>query len=319
MKLFANLTLTAALAVATSAVGQAQLLTPYYSQDGVSPTTAMANDSLADDALLVGIATSGPVDLSEMTGLPITAAGFNLDNGTSDIWAYQYLNSAGSDGIGIVLVKVPFVGNQLFAERGNGFGLDAVALDLSGEYAASNRMVEQLQTNTIFQGYREEFPDSTASFVVLSWRPDGSEFLPTTFPADSPIWSLTFLGGEFDLPEMACFVSSGTGETYCLRFSSGVDDINGAGDAIRVTPNFVTGGDLVSVTLTVSDATMPEHLGLFDRSGREVLDLSSHIASMHAGTPYEFYLPSDLFASGTYYIGAARDGAMTTSTLVIAR
>ena len=134
--LFASLMIVTTFCV-TNLNLSAQFLSPYLSQSEVERATQTAKDSIGSDALLIGIATQGEIDLSELfPGL--VEKGFNKENGESGLWGYLFMTPSRSDSIGVAVVKLALGGTQVFTDREGEYDQEPVALDLSGAYSGSD-------------------------------------------------------------------------------------------------------------------------------------------------------------------------------------
>lgn len=265
--------LGAAAIFSASAFAQ-QLTVPYLAKEKLSVATAAAKDSIGDDAVLVGIATAGEIDLGAFG----VFEGFNMEDGKSSAWGYQYLTPSGDDGVAVGVVQF-IIADYIEGERGNDFGLDARDLDLTGAYSNSDAFAEQLKQNNTFTQYLSDNPDAVPEGIVLTWQPDGQDFLPEEFPLDKPIWAIYFNTGDItpDATTMACYMASGTGETYCVRAeASSVEETGDASEAVRLTvaPNPAGTSAAAVVRIARSGGESVSEAALYDMTGRRVADLT---------------------------------------------
>lgn len=264
------------LLISTSANAQIDVTIPYHSNEQIEVATGAAQDSLDGDVLLVGIATAGEIDLG---GFGVYK-GFDLNDGTSNAWGYQFLTPSGEEGIALGVVQFIVGPPYIDGERGNDFDLEVKPLDLTGAYANSDAFIARLKTNTTFDEYLDDYPDAVPEGVVLTWRPEGQDFLPEEFPIDKPIWGIYF-NTNAPTPDdstMACFVASGTGETHCVRADvSAVEDDAVESGSVRLTvaPNPVGESGTATLSIGLADGKQPvSEVGLYDIIGRKVLDLT---------------------------------------------
>ena len=304
------------LSVQTSS---AQFLSPYLSQDEVVYATQAAKDSIGNDALLVGIAAPGEVDLSAI--FPgVVEDGFNPSSGTSAVWGYLFMKPSRSDSIGVAVLKLSLGGlKQVYAEREGDYDQDPVPLDLTGAYAGSDAFANQLQNNAIFTKYISDYPDEIPDAAVLSWRPEGAEFVGN-LPGDKPIWAI-YYPGDFDaIPPMACFTASGTGETVCLVIDEPTDGVKDAEESavesLTISPNPASAKDQVVIRVRPIGDQKPSEIALYDVAGREVRSLEGMAQPSGTG---EYTITVDLaeLPAGRYYCRVVAGEKISSVPLIV--
>lgn len=318
MDRFGARTLLLSLTVLTGLVilpiaAASQFTRNYFSQEEVDRATQVARDSIGLDAGLVGIATTGEIDLSDI-GFPTTIQGYREADGSSPAWGYLFSTPSGDDEIGVAVIKLAIGDPVTVTERESDFETGTRDLDLSGPYAGSDSLAVALQRNDIYRDHRTEFPQMPADAVVLAWEPNGSdEFLPVEFPKNLPIWSIFFSPDELTDSSMVCFVSTGSGETFCRRFeSTSVRGSSGTDEGLRLSGAVpAVAGEGLEVTVP-SGADLST-LRLSSLDGRTLLDASSFRLSgtSASGTPL---LRSELLdvPAGTYVLSIHSDDGPTS-------
>ena len=89
------LTLLAVAVLATASSAHAQ--SPFLSNEAQQFANASAIDSLGDDALLIGIASTGDTQ---------NGPGFDPTTGTSSMWIYFYFSPSTRKGLALVTLKI---------------------------------------------------------------------------------------------------------------------------------------------------------------------------------------------------------------------
>lgn len=270
----------------------------YPMKEGIPAATKKAQDTLAKDAILVGVGTVGSLNVS---GIDLT---FDLTNGNATAWVYLFYSPSLQKSLPIGVIKL-FV---IYQAIGIGElplpipdGLTD-ALDLDGQYSNSNQMVKRLETDTAYQRFRTELPGAKPNFLSLAELGDFSQ-LPGDFPLNQPIWSIFFTGEQDST--MSCFVGANSGNVFCRRVSlptSAVpgSSIPGSDMSLSVVPN--PANSSLSVGVRIPDGKMlpaDARMGLYNLRGEQVLDLSSTLAGNN-GLPLTF--STDALPSGNYYI-----------------
>ncbi len=207
--------------------------------------------------------------------------GFDVRTGRSWVWGYQFLSPSGSAGVTLLTFKYK-EGDNRYA--GSGIrGIEPDSLDLSGNFTNSDAFVEQLHKNRTFDEYSRKYPDVTPESIELRWQPDSIEQLPNSFPLDKPIWGI-YYNTSADLPgdsTMICFVSSGQGETHCIRFEvSSVDDPSGQNGGVRlnVAPNPVNKTGVATLQIESDEPGLaPDDVSLYNMLGEQVIDLKDRL------------------------------------------
>ena len=297
------------------------LFKSYPSQDHVDFATQEAKDSIGPDAFLVGIATLGEIDLSEI-GFNNTVPGFSRDDGTSTVWAYLFMTPSGDHNIGVAVVEFLIGGPQALAllDDIDMFVQEPDSLDLTGAHSGSNAFADQLQSNPTFIKYHDDYGDAIPDTVVLVWFPRGVNELPTAgFPDDKPIWAIYYGGEELSDSSMACFVSSGNGMDTCIRgvsISVPMNETHANNLSLSIRPNPFTTQDEVVVQIRTVNGTEPERIGLYDVKGREVRDLSSLI-EIEGNSEYTVAVNVSDIPSGPYFCRVVSGESLHTIPLIV--
>ena len=316
MKLYVLL-LAIILLPATAATAQyVELL----SDEALQEAAAAAGDSLGSTVVLYGASAPGPIDLSEI-GIPVESDGLNLETGRSTVWGYLFRTDDSTDYIGIIILKNVSGASMIIGSRDFEFDSEVQGrrLKLDEVYSRSDAMVDRLRTDLDYIAFTGEYPAFELRETMLSWLPERPRSVPESFPIGVPVWQVDLMSDGFDSEEMTCFVSTGNGETICLRESSGVENRAGGAGTLSATPNIASNGEPIRVTLSASEGAMPDRIGLLDVAGAEVLDLSAQIGSTISGAEFEIFVPTAALPSGTYFLHATRNGATTMREIRIVR
>lgn len=296
----------------------AQLLNKFLALEEVERATAIAKDSIGDNALLVGIATAGVIDLGGFG----TFDGFDPSTGKSSAWAYQFLTPSGDEGVAVGVAKFIIGDPLVITEDGNDFDLEPDELDLSGNFANSDAFVAQLKNNEEFKKYGQEYPNAVPEGIVLSWQPEVTDELPETFPTDMPIWGI-YYNTNADIPDdstLVCFVASGTGVSHCVRFNvSGVDDpsAGNVGLGLSVAPNPARSVGTARLTIAPENGVvLPTEVGLYNSLGQKVLDLNDRlIPDGSGGFVAEFNLAG--LGTGSYICRVVRGSSVQSIQIIV--
>lgn len=316
-----RLLLTGIFAIAFSMAAtpaSAQLLNAFLALEELPRATTIAKDSIGDNAILVGIATAGMIELGSFG----TYEGFDAKTGKSSGWAYQFLIPSGEDGVAVGIAKFIIGDPLVFSERGNDFDLEPDALDMSGNFTNSDEFVGQLHKNSTFIDYGKDYPDAIPEGIVLSWQPDAIEQLPNSFPLDKPIWGI-FYNTNADVPDdstMICFVSSGQGETHCIRFNvSSVDDPTGKNGGVRlsVAPNPVHKTGVATLRIeSIEPGKTPDDVSLYNTLGEQVIDLKDRLVpDGQGGFTADFNLAG--LVSGNYVCRVVRGNHVQSIQIIV--
>ena len=308
----------AAVLSAAATPASAQLLNKFLALEEVERATAIAKDSIGDNALLVGIATAGVIDLGGFG----TYDGFDPSTGESSAWAYQFLTPSGDDGVAVGVAKFIIGDPLVITEDGNDFDLEPDELNLSGNFANSDAFVAQLKKNDEFKKYSQEYPEAVPEGIVLSWQPDAADELPETFPKDMPIWGI-FYNTNADIPDdstLVCFVASGTGVSHCVRFNvSGIDDpvAGNSGLGLSVAPNPARRVGTARLTIASDAGTdQPTEVCLYNAIGQQVLDLKDRlIPDGSGGFEAEFNLAG--LDAGSYICRVVRGNSVQSIQIIV--
>lgn len=296
-------------------------LTPYNSQDGIAPTRAAATDSLGSEAILVGIITSGTLEL-ESIGIDTTIDGLDINRGLSPVWGYLYRNEDSTNYIGMIYLDWESRADSIVAIWDSDFDMNEKnwELDLTGEWVNSDAMIDQITSRTIYHRFLSEAVSPKVDEVTLEWYPSRGNRIPATMHIDAPLWLVTFNDEGNDEDGLFCFVASGTGETYCeRRISSGVDDVTDGSGGLVALPNVVTDDAPVIVRMPATEGEGVSSLSLHDLSGELILDLTDRITSSRTDGAFECIVATTGLPSGAYLIRATANGTIRTTSMRIAR
>lgn len=270
----------------------------YPMKEGIPAATKKAQDTLAKDAILVGVGTVGNLNFS---GINLT---FDLQSGNATAWVYLFYSPSLQKSLPIAVIKL------LVIYQAVGIGEIPLpipdgltdTLDLNGQAANSNQMVKRLETDTAYQRFRQELPGAKPNFLSLAELGDFSQ-LPVDFPLNQPIWSIFFTGEQDST--MSCFVGANTGNAFCRRVSLPTtavpgSTIPGSDLSLTVLPNPANSSLSVGVRLPDGKSLPTDaRMGLYNLRGEQVIDLTSTLAGNN-GLPLTF--PTDALPSGSYYI-----------------
>ena len=214
MKLLLSI-ITLIIAITIPAPAQTITLTPHRAHDALPLATAAGRSLLAPDASLVFIGAIGN-DTYELNGMQIPLL-FELDSGRATAWVYQYYSPSLVKHVLIVAIDIPSMGFDAF-EAQSPVPIPDLTQPLATDlpHAGSDRMIERLKSDSVYQRYRADYP--SARPATLSYRPiiiDDRLILPGDFPLEGTIWNLNFTGAGD--ATMTCYVDATTGRTFCLR------------------------------------------------------------------------------------------------------
>lgn len=299
----------------------AQAQTQYSAKDGIAAATKNAKDSLAPDAVLTFIGTTGALErLAPGTTLPITIQ-YDLNTGKSSAWIYVFYSPSTSQNRMVGVVSLGFLGYLAF-------GLGQLPLPIPGSqnvvdmtktYSNSDKMMTKLKTDTAFTRYRTQFPTMPPTLVFLGdFIANDSLKLPGGFPISEQMWTTNFVGGGDS--SMTCLVSTQTGATFCQRIAAptlGTHDIpvTPAYANMFISPNPSNGSTRVSIVLPA--AVSPAQgvtVALFNAGGARVMDLTESFVmnDFHAVDFSTVSLPS-----GTYFCRIAGPGWQSVSDNIV--
>lgn len=281
---------------------QSQLFTPYLSGEGVGRAEQLAKDSLGSGAKLIMIATQSGTDPS--SGF---SNEFDLATGKSSVWIYMYYDFPTQKAMTTALVNIPLLGFQGPAEVSDTIDFPSEAesriLDLTGQYASSDRIAERLQTNADYQMHRSEFPGmKPLSATMTAMVP---ELVPIGVDPNQPVWVISYEGMEDS--SLTCVVGTRTGEVVCQRAEGpplSVPQSDGARGtaALSVAPNPASGRTRITIDLPegiVYERDMS--LRLYNEMGEEMLDLTeSFISNDHRYVEFD----AKQLPAGVYYCRA---------------
>jgi len=272
LSLVAPLLLTL-LFVLSSQHADAQLqFTPFLATEGIPTATTKAKDTLAADAELTYIATLGDFNYNDAF-----TSQFDLTNGKAGAWGYVFYSPSKGQSMTFVVVKILVLYQAFGIDLPIPIPVDLIStLNPSLTYANSDALVTRLKTDTAFAHYRTEYPDVRPNYITLGQILQG-DTLPNGFPADQPIWNVTFTGLKDS--SMSCYVAAKTGETVCRRFTIPTSAVDGLAPTSRaglaIAPNPTRGATRITVHLPEN---MPVGrtavLGVYNALGARVAELT---------------------------------------------
>jgi hypothetical protein len=293
----------AALLLLIAPASRAQFVTsPYLSNEGLPTGQQVARDSLGNDARLTSIA--GVVANID----PFGTSKVTLESGKADVWVYSFYSPAKRMVIPVGVVNLAVLG---FQGGGQPESIDSVdesarrdtmLLDLTGQYASSDKVYNAIKNDTAFVRHQQEFPGFEPQFMGISNAPLDS--IPTQIDPNQPFWTVVWSGNNDS--SMICFLGSKTGDEYCMRVEVPASVPRGAEGAatasLAITPNPVTGHARISVTLPQGAHVAGSELYLFNERGDRVLDLTSSFAKN--GYQYAEF-DAGILPAGVYFCRAA--------------
>lgn len=305
---------------------EAQLISRYASQQEVALATEIARDSISPDAILIAVATAGEIDLAPV-GLPGSVDGFSDQDGTSAVWAYQFTSPGGEEEGAVVVIKSAIFGTITQFEEGNVYGVAPVELDLSGNFAGSDQFAARLRENSDYTAFRTDYPDMIADAIVLTWEPDEElATIPTSFPQTHPFWAIFFNTESWEEGDssLVCFVSSADGQSHCVRSgtTTGVPFTASAtgGATVEIFGNVVSSRDYRSVNAKINPGEnfSPTEFGLYDATGRMVLDLISQIpADSRTESTISIEIPVTGLPAGEYFLRLVDHVGVSSTRLIV--
>jgi hypothetical protein len=300
----------AVLLAAPAAWGQ--FVSPYNAEEGIPTATQIMKDSMAADAIMTSMFAA------VSTIQPIGTSSNNLQNGKSDLWFYNAYSPSKRQIITVGLVYAPLLGG--FRGSGTPMSIDSVGvgdtveLDRSGAYAASNKIYDQVKTDTAFIRHQQQFPGFQPQYMGLSYAPAGA--VPLAVDPSQPFWTIAW-AGEGD-SNLVCFVASKTGEAICMRVETPASVPMESGSvavaSLAVTPNPASGAARVTVVAPAGAQLKGAELVLFNERGDRVLDLTESFA--RSGYQYA-ELDGGMLPAGVYFCRAIGSNWRGVTSLVI--
>ncbi len=173
------------LAVVGALPVAAQQLELFTARQGSSAALRWAQQGGFSDAVLVGVFYAGVIPGN--VGL---SPRFDLETGKANYWGYALRSAARDTVLFAVVIRVPFLGFQVFPIAG--FPGLPVSEPLPEWWMDSDTLVFLLRTEQTFGEFRRRYPDSLPDFITL-----GMGLLPG-MPGLLPLWTMTFLGSPED-------------------------------------------------------------------------------------------------------------------------
>ncbi len=239
---------------------------------GLPTAQSSARETLGEDASVVLIGAPGAFEFQSFN------FSFDIDTGRSNAWGYVFHSKSSGELATYIVIR--FLAYQAFELSTLPFPIPGnltTELDTSGTYADSDNMAERLKTDTAFQNYQTDLPESLPQFVTFSQviDPDSLQ-LPNGFPIDQETWTISFTGGGDST--MTCFVASGTGEVFCRRIygppTSSPRTEEGVVASLRVAPNPARDHVLISLQGYSPAQLSSSRLVLINSIGQVVADLT---------------------------------------------
>jgi len=307
--------LAVAVFLLVSHVAWAQLSTPYRADEGLPTGTQVAKDSLGSDVVLTSMAAT-------VTTLdPFGTSTVNLETGKGDLWTYDFYSPSKHKVIGVRVVNAPLLGGF----RGTGVtdsnnigSSQTLELDMSGQYAGSDKVYDRVKTDTAFIRFRQQFPGVEPDSLMLGGRVPPSSVL-SGVDHSQPFWTIVWDRGSDS--GMVCVVASKTGESFCMRsgtIQTAVPQSRGGVEAasVSVSPNPANGRVRVTVAVPPGAHRTGSELVLYNERGDRVLDLTASFA----GTGYEHAeFDGAALPEGAYFCRATGSNWSGTTSVVVTR
>jgi hypothetical protein len=310
-RFFTLLALAFVSLVGMTSTGSAQ--SPFASNDGIEAAEAAAKDSLGNDVVLVGLLGLGQN--------PITGGeSFNIETGEADMWIYMYYSPTQDKGQAIpVLQLVP----GIYVAAGGGpldSGLSAeMAIATSEPFSNSPQAASAIRNNADYQIFREDNGAVLTIGATLMKATVPIPGAPDDFPANDEVWSVYFMDDVDTTKSLICWVATSTGASYCMTsdvLSVREESALGASLEMSVAPNPAAGRSRVTINAPTTGRSLEGvRIGLFDASGREVLDLTESFAA--SGYRHAEFDASTI-PSGSYFcraVGGGFNGVIGTIVL----
>jgi hypothetical protein len=292
------------LALLLLAGAGASAQTPFLSNAGVEVARGAARDSLGNDVQLFMVLTPGQ---NPLTG----GESFNIETGESELWMYGFYSPAQSKAVMLVVLQ-PLPG--LFYLTGEvldsvGGGIDSTFIATNKAYSNSDKMAQAIRNNADYQTFREKNGSILTAVVALTKvAAMGPEF-PGDFPTGDEVWMASFQDDVDTTEQMICAVSTGSGQSMCVTgaaLAAPYESTTGSSMRMSIVPNPSFGRTRVVIDATANGASLDDlRLGLFDASGRQVLDLTeSFAASGYRSAEFD----ASSLPAGSYFCRAVGGG-----------
>lgn len=237
----------------------AQQLELFTARQGSAPVLQRAQQDGFSDAVLVGVFYAGDVPAA----VPLSPR-FDLQTGKANYWGYAVRSPARDTLLLYVVVRVPFLGFQVFPVSGIGAIPGISSEPLPSWWMDSDSLVVLLQAEQSFAAFRSRYPDSLPDFVTL-----GMGMLPG-MGSTLPLWTVVFLGSPQEpSTTMTCtaWKASQTQQgAQCLGGPSGVGE--STAENLRLFPQ--PASEWVMVEVAPSDCAGFSVLWLEDMVGRRL-------------------------------------------------
>ena len=307
-------TFTAAVFLLCLACATSYAQTPFESAEGIDVAMAAARDSIGQDAELVTLLSAGA---DPVTGGPA----FNIETGKSIFWAYAFYSPSSQKGyVHLLFQLVPgfFTGDGQVEDSVDP-GTAAIIISANKQFSNSAQMAGRVRSNGDYQIFREDNGGIVVDIVQLVRGTGPLPGMPNDFPSDDELWLMVAHAENDTSKQLICFVATTDGQTYCLTEAAlGVDDEVTAdiSSSMRVSPNPAVGRTRVTITAPRTGRDLHGlRLGLFDATGREVLDLTeSFERTGHEHAEFD----ASALPAGTYFcraVGAGFNGVIGTIVL----
>jgi hypothetical protein len=278
-----------------------QLTVPFTAKDGYEPASKQ-NQNFTD----VTFKGAGIVAYKYDAGILTLNVGMNLNNGTSDVWAYLFTakTAGGRDTTLLHLMYKPIIGgiaplpipvdvplSDEFLQSGT----------LGTTWLNSNTVADRLKTNATFQAYRQKNPDSLYAQYAFVFTP----------PSEESQWMVTVTG--IDYPSLTCFVNATTGEVFCTGLPTGVrEDMTASLHRGKVWP--LPARDELYITVDDQVVQPDGVFTLYNEAGLKVRDYSD-ISLTHSPAA----LPLEGLSNGFYLLRYSTTRTTLTFPVIISR
>lgn len=316
------LTFAAALFLMISApAAHAQFTSPFLFADEITTATTYAQDNLAEDAILVAGGTQGELQF-EVGGFPVTVPGYDLETGESHGWLYVFYSPSTQETMAIAVARTLIAGTQVTEidpAQLPRFDIDEIGVD--GTYAGSEDFAEQLNLNTTFIEFRDEYPSSIPEALLIDQDPGmAAELVTDEFPLDVPVWAIYFnvlQTEDATDSSLICFMATTNGQTQCFRFES--TDVptseNARPATISAVPNPVSGKGTIALRIA-GIASEPSEVALFGVDGRKALDVTDRAVRTADGS-VNVLLDGGELAEGHYFVRVISTDGVKSASLIV--
>lgn len=267
----------------------AQFQFPAYGPSECMGTAKRAISGASDAAVVAALTIGLDLPLGE-SAIPL---GMSTKDGKSPLWIYIVRSEALDTVAFVPLIRliaciappidipIPGIDPGLFGD-----------VAIPNTYASGSTLITALRKNATFEAFRKQYPDSSATFAMISGSPIGAG---TGTPISGAFWILTWggllgggTGGGNGGPGggfggnagLTCLHSIETGETFCFD-STGVSSVadEAAAQGFSFAPN--PAHDMGAVTVPSSWIGTVASVEAVDAAGTTmIIDPSARIDAM---------------------------------------